>query len=264
MNMKWKYWLTISVIAIAAQTASAQNSSGNIVSGEAKSRILHTYTGSQPLPKPDRVWIKDFTVSGDVVMDNSHAAHLLHHSDDDANPQAVVEKVQASFAKTLISELQKLDVESERMPGTDVSLSGSTLVVEGEFIGIDEGDKAKRILIGFGRGASDIKTHVTISLVRGDERAVVLECNLNSASGKKPGAVATMEDGSLAVGAATGSLTDKKATVEADASRMAKAVAKQVKTVMIAQKWIPDPTKPFIAAPGTSSPSALPALPTGR
>jgi hypothetical protein len=260
--MKWKYWLTISVIA--AQTASAQNSSGNIVSGEAKSEILGTYTGSRPLPKPDQVWIKDFTVSGDVVMDNSHAAHLLHHSDDDANPQAVVEKVQASFAKTLISELQKLDVESERMPGTDVSLSGSTLVVEGEFFGIDEGDKAKRILIGFGRGASDIKTHVTISLVRGDERAVVLECNLNSASGKKPGAVATVGGGSLAVGAATGTLTDKKATVEADASRMAKAVAKQVKTVMIAQKWIPDPTKPSTASPGTFSPSAPPRSPNGE
>jgi uncharacterized protein DUF4410 len=254
MDIKWKYWLTISAIAITGQIALAQNSSGNMVSGEAKSEILRTYTGSQPLPKPDRVWIKDFTVSGDVVMDNSRAAHLLHRSDDDANPQAVVEKVQASFAKTLIAELQKLDVESERMPDTDVRVFGSTLIVEGEFIGIDEGDKAKRILIGFGRGASDIKTHMTISLVRGDERAVVLECNLNSASGKKPGAVATMGGGSLAVGAATGTITDKKATVEGDASRMAKAVAKQVKTVMIAQKWIPDPTKPSTAAPRTSSP----------
>ena len=53
------------------------------------------------------------------------------------------------------------------------------------------------------------------------------EFNLNSASGKKPGAIATVGAGSLAMGVALGDAGDKKGTVQADASQMAKAVAKQ-------------------------------------
>jgi hypothetical protein len=43
------------------------------------------------------------------------------------------------------------------------------------------------------------------------------------------------------VGVATGSAADKKATVEADASRIAKAIAKQIDEVMVGQQWIPAP-----------------------
>jgi hypothetical protein len=98
-------------------------------------------------------------------------------------------------------------------------------------------------MIGFGRGASDIKTHVTVSSFTKGKKTVVLEFNLNSANGKKPGAVATMGAGSLAVGAAVGDVGDKKETVQADASRMAKAVAKQIEEFMITQKWISPPSQ---------------------
>lgn len=55
-------------------------------------------------------------------------------------------------------------------------------------------------MIGFGRGARDIKPHIVVSSLAKGTRTVVLEFNLNSASGKKPGAVAMMGAGSLAVG----------------------------------------------------------------
>ena len=112
------------------------------------------------------------------------------------------------------------------------------LVVAGEFVAINEGDETKRIMIGFGRGASNITTHVTVSSVTQGHPTVVLEFNLSSESGKKPGAVATMGVGSLAVGAAAGGVSDRKSTVEADASRMAKLVAKQLEAFMADQKWI--------------------------
>ena len=120
--------------------------------------------------------------------------------------------------------------------------TGPVLIVEGEFVAIDEGDKTKRVMIGFGRGASDIKTHVIVSSFFNGTRTVVLEFNLNSASGKKPGALATMGTGSIAVGAAVGDVGDKKGTVQADASRMAKTVAKQIEGFMISQKWISSPS----------------------
>ena len=50
--------------------------------------------------------------------------------------------------------------------------------------------------------------------------------------------MSTMGVGSVAVGAAAGGVGDRKASVEADTSRMGKAVAQQIRVVMISQKWI--------------------------
>ena len=211
--------------------------------------LISSYSGSEALPKPQSVIIQDFTLAGDVITDESAAARLHRHlslrrgPDEDSTPEVLAQQVQTSFSKALIKEFAKVNVQSERAVDGMNATTGPVLIVEGEFAGIDEGDKTKRVMIGFGRGASDIKTHVTVSSFVNGTRTVVLEFNLNSASGKKPGAVATMGTGAIAAGAAVGDVGDKKGTVQADASRMAKAVAKQIEAFMINQKWISAPSQ---------------------
>ena len=163
---------------------------------------------------------------------------LRHGVDEDSSPEALAQQVQAAFTKALASELKKANIPAQKMPAAEGAISGSNLIVEGQFVTIHEGDETKRIMIGFGRGASDIKTHVTVSSLVQGHPTVVLEFNLSSESGKKPGAAATIGVGSLAVGAAAGGISDRKSTVEADASRMGKLVAKQLETFMAEQKWI--------------------------
>jgi len=83
---------------------------------------------------------------------------------------------------------------------------------------------------------------IVSSFVNGT-RTTVVEFNLNSESGKKPSALATMGTGSIALGAAVGDVGDKKGTVQADSSRMAKAVAKQIEEFMKSQQWISAPSQ---------------------
>ena len=237
------------LIAMAIELATAQSKAGNIVTGEAKVNLISSYSGSQVLPKPERVIIQDFTPVGDIITDESVAARLhrdlslRHRSDEDSTPEVLTQQVQAIFSKTLVQEFTKVNVHSERAVDGMGAPMGPVLIVEGEFVAIDEGDKTKRVMVGFGRGASDIKTHVIVSSFVNGTRTVVLEFNLNSASGKKPGAPATMGAGSIAVSAAVGDVGDKKGTVQADASRMAKAVAKQIEGFMNTQKWISAPSQ---------------------
>jgi len=235
---------------VAGQVAMAQTSSGNVLTGDVKAEIVRRYGGPETLPRPEKVLIHDFVVPVDgVTTDESIAGHLhrdimLHRGvDEDSSPDALARRVQAAFTKTLTKELKKVNMPVAGSPAqrgsmSDGSLVGSELVMDGEFVAIHEGDKAKRIMIGFGRGASDIKTHVTVSAFVQNHPMVILELNLSSESGKKPGAVATMGVGSLAVGAATGGISDRRSTVEADASRMATLVAKQLEVFMTDQKWI--------------------------
>jgi hypothetical protein len=236
------------VALVAARAAKSQSAPEKILVGNTKTQILARYKGTEPLAKPDKTLVYVFTVPSSVItMDESAAAQLQRRrlqrqgSDEDSSPEAVAQQVQASFSNTLLSQLQKTSVPTEMATGRDTAVPAHTLIVQGEFTTVNEGNKSKRVIVGFGRGASDVQAHVTVLLTTETQPIVLAEFMLKSDSGKKPGAAATMGVGSAAAGAAsaaTGTAGGKKATVKADASRMANAVAKQIEELMVSQKWI--------------------------
>ncbi len=271
--MVWKLGFALGVATIVGQVATAQTSSGNILTGDAKAQIVKRYSGSETIARPEKVLIHDFAVPvGGVTTDESIAGQLhrdimlRHGVDEDSSPEMLTRRVQPAFTKTLVEELKKVNMPAygsptQRTLTTNGVPAGSELVIDGQFVAIHEGDETKRIMIGFGRGASDIKTHVTVSALVQGHSTVVLEFNLSSESGKKPGAAATMGVGALAVGAATGGVSDKRSKVEADASRMAKLVAKQLEAFMSDQKWISNPAGVSTNGQQVSKTGADPAHP---
>ena len=232
----------MSLIALAAHVADPQTRVGTVVTGRAKLQLIYRYDTSKALPRPYRVVIQDFPTEGEVVMEKSrhhHHHHLLHpESDQDVSPEDLMQHVQETFARAVIDRLEKEKVKTERLVdiGTE---SGTELTIRGEFIGVNQGNARKRIMIGFGRGASDIKTHVVLTLVANGRCTVLLDGNINSQSGKEPGAVASTSGVGVAAGAMIGTLGDNRSgTVEADALRMGKLVAEQTLSVMREEKWL--------------------------
>jgi hypothetical protein len=230
----------VGAIGFAGQAAVAENRVGNALTGVARAELLHSYRGSEILPKPERVMIQDFTRVGAVVMDDDHRYSLFRHgSDEEATPEALIRQIQDSFAKTLMEQFKRVNMESDRVPH-DCSAVGPALIIQGECIAVNQGSARKRIIVGFGHGASEIKARCIISLLEDGKRTVLLDSHINARSGKKPGAILTTSVTSFATGLASGYLGDKQSsTVQAGASRMAKLVGKQTKAVMLAQKWIP-------------------------
>ena len=246
----------------------APTKTGNFWTGDAKLVVANHYSGAS-LPKPTRVVITDFAVpADDITVDDSLAARLHRRlmarfgKDDDSSPEILAQHVQAAFFDGLSAELKKANVPADRVTADRVPTGGATaagatsdratsdhatggarntapseLLITGQFTAIDAGNKTKRELIGFGRGASDIKTHVTITSVTAGRSTVVLEFDMTSESNKQPGAAVTAGS-SLGVGAALSAVGDRKSTVEADASRMGKLVAKQVEGLVSEQKWV--------------------------
>ena len=60
MFWKRKFCLALCVVAITGQVVLAQNSAGNILSGDVKADVLQRYSGPGTLPKPDEILIQDF------------------------------------------------------------------------------------------------------------------------------------------------------------------------------------------------------------
>ena len=232
------------LVAASSLISLGQGTPQKILVGSAEVETIRSYTGP-PLAKPAAIQIENVDVPPEVVtVDQSAAARLSARraarqgQEPDTTPEAAAQHVAESFSSTLIEELEKTSIPVSRADGAE---SKDVLLVRIEFMKIDQGNKTKRVMVGFGRGASDVQAHVTLLLTTGEQLAVVSEFKLNSVSGKKPGAAATMGAGAAAAGAAAGSVGDKKETVEGDASRMAKAVAKQIEDLMVAQNWIPAP-----------------------
>jgi hypothetical protein len=253
-------WILAGLVTLAAPMMHAANVAKKVLLGDTKVEVIAKYQG-EPLPKPDKALIYDFNVPADVVSVDTSAAARVHRKRSAAeaasSPEILARQVQTSFSKALLRELQQASVPTEAAAGGEgTPAPPHAVLVQGEFTKIDQGNKTKRVFIGFGKGASDVQAHVKVSLAteQQPEPVMLLEFNVRSQSGKKPGAAATVGAGaatmgtvsapSAAAGVAAGGITDTAATVEADASRMAKGVAKQIAELMAAQTWAPPQPSP--------------------
>ena len=241
-----------SMVALFAATlsSSAQNTVGKVLVGNTKVTMVHSYSGKDKLPKPTQITVFDFDLPIDVVtIGRSMEAHILNHdpiahikgdAGQASDPAVVARKVQAAFSKRLINELKKTKIpvtSADSSPASDSQVY--VLTVRGAFTAVKQGNMGARMIIGFGRGASDVKVHVIVSLTAPSSPVLVAEFDLESASGKKPGAAATMGVGSAAASVGTSTATDSKTSVEGDTTRMAKTVATEIEGLMVAQQWIP-------------------------
>ena len=260
--MKWNLVAALLVTALGVQGANAQ-SVGNVLTGGAKVEVLEHERGTQGLPKPDKVVIHDLAVPiDDVTTDHSLAARL-HRTrlkwsgmDEDSTPQVLAQHLHAAFSKALAGELANEHIATEKAGTATADNAGTILVVDGKFTAINEGNRTKRVMIGFGSGTSDIKAHIVVSASTAGHSTVVLAFDMNSQSGKMPGALPTAGAGSLLVGTGVGVAGDTGSTVEADASRMGKLVAKQIEALMTTRERIPGSTAKAVntaSAPASAS-----------
>ncbi len=199
-----------------------------------------------PLPKPERVVVHDFAVSlDDIKLNTGPAARLrrtLGRSPQSEAQAEVGRQVAAKFADELVKAINELGLPAERAPrGT--SVPDRTLAVDGQFVSIDEGNRARRLVIGFGAGGTEVTAHVQVYMGRPAGPLLVQELEAKGESSKKPGAAVTMGAGAAigagaAVGGAAAGGLETQAGVEADARRTAKALGKQLGELFERQGWI--------------------------
>lgn len=245
-----RFLVAFTIVLSLQSGAHAQNTAEKILVGDSKVTVIAGYSGKDKLPSPSKIVLHDFDVPSEIItIDHSAAANILGNgplarrrgtAGQDQDPAAVAQSVQSQFSETLLSNLQKTPIPITRSPlGANPDEPAGTLIIRGDFTTVQQGNKTARIMIGLGRGASDVQAHVIISLLTPTGPLLLSEFDVNSASGKKPGAAATMGIGSAATGVAASGGTDHKATVEGDTSRLANAVAKEVRNIMTAQQWLP-------------------------
>ena len=113
---------------------------------------------TEQLPKPSHIWVYDFAATpADVPAESSLAGQYSEHSTPQTAEQiATGRKLGAEIAKELIKQIRDMGMPAE-LGGAGTKPQINDIVIRGYLISYNKGSAAKRILIGFGSGASDLK-----------------------------------------------------------------------------------------------------------
>lgn len=203
------------------------------------------------LPPPTQILVYDFAVSPNEVPADSAVAGQLQGAGDDPynNPQRtqLEHQIAAVVAEELVEELQDLDLPAQRWSGPAPAGVG-VYTLEGQFVTIDEGNAAARMIIGFGAGGTEMKTHVQAYVVEPAGKRLLAEATVDSESSNAPGIAATLPVGAAISGIATaaaintgvGLVRELNTDVREGAEDTARAIVDLMKPRMEQMDWIDD------------------------
>jgi hypothetical protein len=157
-------------------------------------------------------------------------------------------ETQGALATRLVQKLQSYVLPAE-LAGTYQG-SGTALLVHGQIVGIDQGNRTRRVLIGLGAGKSSVSADTQLYYLSAPTAPPRFLTAYEGAvdSGRMPGAVGTMGAGAAAQRVETSAVLSggahaygesRKATDTAEAGSLANAIAYQVGRFAVMQGWIP-------------------------
>ncbi|OLD94569.1 MAG: hypothetical protein AUG80_18410 [Candidatus Rokubacteria bacterium 13_1_20CM_4_68_9] len=125
---------------------------------------------SGALPRPDRILVYDFAVTPDEVrLDSGLSTQLGQLLGGGQNPGTsrtaeeikIGHAVANAVANALVKELNQYGLPAERALSAP-SAGGRLLMIKGQFVSIDEGNRTERVLIGLGAGRTGVQASVQV------------------------------------------------------------------------------------------------------
>jgi len=226
---------------------------GLVVAGCGPTSVQSTGASVTGLPRPDRILVYDFAVTPDEVkLDQGISADVMRYVSDSSMSARIADEIKIGHAVAnavsiaLVEKLRSYGFFAERALGWP-SRTGNTLLVKGQFVSIDEGNRTERALIGLGTGRTSVQAYVQLYDLTPQGMRRVDTLRADAKSGYKPGMALMMGVGGLAGNLVTSAVLSSVttagsemswATVEADGKRLANDVAKNLGQFFVTQGWI--------------------------
>ncbi|HTW88076.1 MAG TPA: DUF4410 domain-containing protein [Candidatus Binataceae bacterium] len=184
------YWLfAIALAGCASASVSQQSQSAPIVNN-----------------RPNQIVVYPFAVDSADVTLNQSIIQRAYRSMSDQNESADQAKLAHDTAQSICDEvvgtLNKNGYSAICQQRGTQSSGTNIVIVDGNFTNISEGNRLRRLVIGFGAGASVLDTDVNVFQTTGLGTRQILNFNTHADSGKMPGAAVTGGAGAAAGGSA--------------------------------------------------------------
>jgi hypothetical protein len=201
------------------------------------------------LPRPQLIVVHDFGVTAAAVaLDSAIGARALEAVKGEPEVQAHIkigDEVAKVLTENLVKEIGKLGIPTVAAAKA-APVAGPSLQIEGQFLTVDQGNRLRRAVIGFGAGASEVRTMVQVFETTNEGRRLVEDFYTTAKSSRKPGfgpmagagaAIGTAAT-SAAVSGGVGIATAHSQTVEGDAKNTAEEIVKELRKFFAEQGWI--------------------------
>jgi hypothetical protein len=200
------------------------------------------------LPRPDRILVYDFIANpADLPLDSALVGQVAMSSTPlTAEQLQAGRQLGAQIADDLVARIRDMGLPAlAALSGTPPRVGD--IVIRGYLVSIDEGSSAKRLLIGFGAGGSELQTVVEGFQMTDKGLRKLGSGTVESGGSKGPGATAPaavaiatgnpigliVSGGMKVYGEASGS-----STLEGRGKATAKEIAGVLKTRFAEQGWI--------------------------
>ena len=219
-----------------------------LLSGCASSDVMHRTSNTQgQLPRPDRIIVYDFAATPAEV---DASAWLTGRYSTRAAPQTAEEvrlghQLANLVAASLVRDISDMGITAQRAGAGPAPRIGDILIL-GQFLTVDSGSRTERVLIGFGKGSGELRTHVEgYRLEQGGHRLLGTR-EIKAEGGNKPGMMVPAI-GSVAMGSPVGLIVGGVVNVtketgsekiQAAAERTAEEIASELRAVFRRQGWI--------------------------
>ncbi len=201
------------------------------------------FTGGAQLRQPPVLMVYDFAVSANEAVQDTFGSEF--YAEPPSKELDEAHAVAASLSTQLVEKLQKMGIDAIR--ATDKSLPLlDAIVLRGEFISIDKGSAIKRLVIGFGAGASEmrVRVHAYQATRYGLRRLVLAE--VKATGSKSPGMAVPVGAGaamgraaaSVAVSGGMNFMREARGGLHADAGNLAGEIAKRAEAFYKRQGWL--------------------------
>jgi len=201
---------------------------------------------ARTLPRPARVVVFDFDTGATDVRVGTSPVRTARRAVglSVAEPELLGEAVADTLASRLVEQITALGLPAERASGADPPRMND-LVVLGQFVRIDQGSKTQRFVIGFGVGATELRTQVEVFQVTTAGWQPIKHFDTVATGSRLPGAGWFVAGGAIAGSVATsavissgiGTLRELRASIDADAGRTAQEITSKFSELSSVQRW---------------------------
>ena len=202
---------------------------------------------NERLPRPGHILVYDFVATpGDMPADSELAGAPSEGTPQTAEQIATGRQLGAQIAGELVKNIRDMGLPAERVSGRP-TLQINDCVIRGYLLSVQEGSAAKRIAIGFGSGASELKTLVEGYQMTARGLRKLGSGTVDSGGSKGPGAavplaVAIASGNPLGLIVSTGLKVygeqSGSSKVEGRAEQTAKEISDALRTRFQQQGWI--------------------------
>lgn len=190
MSLKSWYWVMPIVLAACASASVAQQSQGiPLVSARPTNIVVY----------PFAIDTADVTLNQSIVQ---RAYRSVSNQDQAAKQAQLARDTARDICDQVAADLTKKGYQALCQERGVSAVGSNVMVVDGAFTNINEGNRLRRLVIGFGAGASVLDTQVDVFQKTPDGTRQVINFTTHADSGKMPGAALTAGAGAAAGGSA--------------------------------------------------------------